>query len=189
MLTNPSHYFALDLVCRGVRITNSATTFAEIDRDNCGMILFEEFADWAIHQHLASLLEAEALVAPMPSASTKPVDIALVVASPRMSVSVPELVSVFLQGSHAAFAQKLFAIYSTKNQHHSTLQDGSQFETVSYDLSHMDQGEVLLALKHCNIVPQWASKEAASNAYFQVVLRFCFEFLHLSFVYFMLCNG
>jgi hypothetical protein len=48
--------FSLDThVFRGVRITNPTATFAEIDRDHGGMILFEEFADWAIHQHLASV--------------------------------------------------------------------------------------------------------------------------------------
>jgi hypothetical protein len=35
-----------------VRIADPAAVFAEIDRDRGGMILFEEFAEWAIKQQL-----------------------------------------------------------------------------------------------------------------------------------------
>jgi hypothetical protein len=46
------HLSLLPSPSRGVRITNPETAFAEIDRDRGGMILFEEFAEWAIKQHL-----------------------------------------------------------------------------------------------------------------------------------------
>ncbi len=46
---------------RGVTITNPMETFAEIDCDGGGMILFDEFAHWAIKQRCAAILEAEAI--------------------------------------------------------------------------------------------------------------------------------
>jgi hypothetical protein len=86
-----------------------------------------------------------------------------------LSSLAPELLSQLTDQPHDAFVQKIFAIYSSKNNFHSTAHDGSEFETVSYDHSHLDQGELLLALKHFNVVPQWASKEDVLLIYYQVV--------------------
>jgi hypothetical protein len=108
--------------------------------------------------------EAEAKIVAFPA--PRRASIAQTVA---VSSLAPELLSQLTSQPHGAFVQKIFFIYSSKNQHHSTLQDGSQFETVTYDHSHMDQGEVLLALKHFNVIPQWASKADALLIYYQVV--------------------